>query len=284
MAALRQDQEPALLRPALRARAGLVSRALPGHDPRTAEGRGRGGSLLPRAPARACPRRRDRTRGAPDRAAARPRRPGGLAPLGSDACGHRDARAWTTRSPPSPNASPARTRACCGATSQPARPTSTSRTSRAGCTPTSCARGCSTFPGRRSWCCGARTCSSGPSRCSTACSSSSALAPFQPEAFGKHHARADRPALDAAIRERLAPRFAAANADLAALLGTPLWWDVSGACPLDGPGAASPLGSRASPAQPVSKTPASGAAPAKPSVMPATGTPASIAGDPAARW
>jgi hypothetical protein len=66
------------------------------------------------------------------------------------------------------------------------------------------------------------------------------LAPFHPEAFGKHHARADRPALDAAIRERLSPRFTAANADLAELLGTSLWWDVDGACELDGPGAAIP--------------------------------------------
>ncbi len=66
------------------------------------------------------------------------------------------------------------------------------------------------------------------------------LAPFQPEEFGKHHARADRPPLDAAIRERLAPRFEAANAELAELLGTPLWWDVEGACTLDGPGAATP--------------------------------------------
>ena len=66
------------------------------------------------------------------------------------------------------------------------------------------------------------------------------LAPFRPEAFGKHHARADRPPLGAAIRERLAPRFDAANAELAELLDAPLWWDVEGACALDGPGAATP--------------------------------------------
>jgi Sulfotransferase domain len=74
------------------------------------------------------------------------------------------------------------------------------------------------------------------------------LAPFRPEAFGKHHARADRPALEPAIRERLAPRFAAANSELAELLGTPLWWDVDGACTLDGAGAAIPARGVAAPA------------------------------------
>jgi len=65
---------------------------------------------------------------------------------------------------------------------------------------------------------------------------------FAPERFGRHHAHADRPAVPAPVRERLAPVFARCNQDLAELLGTPLWWDGDGPTRLDGPGIVRPAG------------------------------------------
>lgn len=57
---------------------------------------------------------------------------------------------------------------------------------------------------------------------------------------GRHHQRADRPAMDAAARDLLAPHFEESNRRLAELLGTPLWWDASGPTELDDVGFASP--------------------------------------------
>ena len=70
------------------------------------------------------------------------------------------------------------------------------------------------------------------------------LAPHTPK-LGRHHQRADRPPLDAAARDLLTPLFEESNRRLAELLGTPLWWDASGATDLDGVGVASPAPRRA---------------------------------------
>ncbi|MDQ1294704.1 MAG: hypothetical protein QG608_2589 [Actinomycetota bacterium] len=66
------------------------------------------------------------------------------------------------------------------------------------------------------------------------------LSRFAPERFGRHHAHADRPAVPAPVRERLAPMFTDGNRDLADLLGTPVWWDAEGATPLEEPGIVRP--------------------------------------------
>jgi hypothetical protein len=66
------------------------------------------------------------------------------------------------------------------------------------------------------------------------------LAPYAPE-FVRWHTRSDKPPLDPALRGRLAARFSAANQELAALLGQPLWWNAEGPAELERVGAAQPV-------------------------------------------
>lgn len=50
------------------------------------------------------------------------------------------------------------------------------------------------------------------------------LGPHQPVAFGRHHAHEGRPGVPAALRAELESHFAPYNQQLAALLGTEVWW------------------------------------------------------------
>ena len=54
------------------------------------------------------------------------------------------------------------------------------------------------------------------------------LDPWTPPEFGRHHAHADKPKVDPAVRERLWPVFETSTRRLADLLGTQAWWDAAG--------------------------------------------------------
>jgi hypothetical protein len=58
------------------------------------------------------------------------------------------------------------------------------------------------------------------------------LAPWTPEEFGRHHAHADRPRVDPALRAGIWPQLTGSVVDLAELLGLPAWWDARGATSL----------------------------------------------------
>jgi hypothetical protein len=69
-----------------------------------------------------------------------------------------------------------------------------------------------------------------------------ALAEMPPPVRERHHGNLDRPAVEEALRAQLAGTFAQPNAELAAMLGTPLWWHAGGAADLAEPGIVTPPG------------------------------------------
>ncbi|MEA2608937.1 MAG: hypothetical protein QOJ75_1180 [Chloroflexota bacterium] len=62
------------------------------------------------------------------------------------------------------------------------------------------------------------------------------LTPLSLPVLQRHHGHADKPRLNDRQRRELATVFAQPNAELADLLGTPLWWDARGSTALSSPG------------------------------------------------